>query len=70
MNEIEMGTYDALMSAKLFLDGWDRWNMPDEVLNETCSQNKLDADLVYLTSRVLFGPAVIALSTNKPLELI
>ena len=62
--ELDFAERDALECADRFLNGWQDWN-EDEVLKMACDHTGDDYDLAWLMTRVLFGPAVVYLSTGK-----
>jgi hypothetical protein len=55
---------DALECAARFLSGWQDWN-EDDILWMSCDYHGYDRDFFWLMDRVLFGPAVVYLSTGK-----
>lgn len=55
---------DALVIAQAFINGWSDWN-EDEVLKKACDWYGYDYDFVWLTLRVLMGPAVVYTVTGK-----
>ena len=55
---------DALECAERFLSGNPDWN-ENYVLDLACDYHGYDRDFVWLTSKVLFGPAVVHLATGK-----
>ena len=58
-NEQLLAKSMAMESAFRFLNGHPDWN------DDLGSKEGLDGDLVWLTRQVLFGPAVVHLSTGK-----
>jgi hypothetical protein len=62
--ELEFAEKDALECAARFLSGWQDWN-EDNVLQMACDHAGHDYDFAWLMTRVLFGPAVVYLSTGK-----
>ena len=63
-DEMDYAEYVAMGNAMRFLSQWDDWN-EDNVLEMACDWHGFDYDYVWLTSRVLFEPAVWKLSTGK-----
>jgi hypothetical protein len=63
-NEIEYAEQVTLDSALNFVLGHNDWNK-DEFTRLECDYNGYDHDLVWLLTRVLFGPAVVAVTTGK-----
>lgn len=64
MNEQLLAEAMALESALRFLNGWHIWN-EDLAMFHLDGKEGLDGDLVWLTRQVLFGPAVVHISTGK-----
>lgn len=64
MNEQILAEKLAMESALRFLNGHPDWNDDLTMLITACA-NKLDHTLVWLTRQVLFGPAVVHISTGK-----
>lgn len=62
--EFVFAEQDALECAARFINGWQDWN-EDEVLKMACDHAGHDYDFAWLMTRVLFGPAVVYLSTGK-----
>lgn len=61
MDFVERST---LGCAGMFLTGWQDWN-EYEVLKMACDWHGYDYDFCYLAGLVLFGPAVVHLTTGK-----
>jgi len=53
----------ALNSALMFLLG-QRWNVDHDICHLSDNEG-LDGELIWLTTRVLFGPATVYLATEK-----
>lgn len=54
----------AMDSALRFLLG-SPWNI-DDTICDLAMRDKLDGELIWLASRVLFAPAVVHIATGKP----
>lgn len=63
-NEQELSEDFAMESAFRFMVGHNEWNMDDSICH-ACEDFKLDGELVWLTSRVLFAPAVVYIASGK-----
>ena len=62
--ELDYVEMDALDCAHRFMTGWPDWN-EDDVLKLACDYHGHDYDFAWLATRVLFGAAVVHVSTGK-----
>ncbi len=63
-DEIDLAEDFALESAFRFMVGFREWNMDDSIY-QACEDFQFDGDLVWLTSKVLFAPAVFYMAYGK-----